>query len=151
MKLKNSRIFWKLDMRSEFWQNLQIEESKQYTTFITSFGRYCIFFRVYHQHVHLPWSHKKEVIENFPLLSNITVLQSFMTNPHLTKSMPNFANVKLLYNNIKWIWSEQETEFQLIKISLGHHPFSLTKAQKWKTLIAADASNLRIGAILCQT
>ena len=40
-KLKDSKVFTKLDANSGFWQIPMDEESRLLTTFVTPFGRYC--------------------------------------------------------------------------------------------------------------
>ena len=233
-KLANSKVFTKLDAKNGFWQLPLGEESKQYTTFVTPFGRYCfnrlpfgissaseVFQRAMTQilgdqegvicHmddilVHAP-NHeahnaklrtvlrqlqeagltlnekcefsktsvrflghiidgtgirvdptKVDAISNFPPPRNVTELQRFMGMLNqLAKLTPNLANItaplrNLLRKETAWVWSDaQDSAFQQVKQMLTAPPVLAHYSPERKTIIAADASNTGIGAVLSQT
>ena len=232
-KLANSKVFSKLDAKSGFWQIPLSEESKEYTTFITPFGRYWfnrlpfgissaseIFQRtisnilgdlegvICHMDdilIHAPDTEthdkiaravlqkleaagltlnekcefakssvrflghiidgtgihvdttKVEAINAFTVPKNITELQRFMGMVNqLAKFLPNLAEItaplrSLLKKDTVWIWdTQQQQAFQQVKQLLISPPVLAHYSQKRKTIIAADASNYGIGAVMYQ-
>ena len=100
---------------------------------------------------------KIKAIKNFPAPTTITELQRFMGMVNqLAKFTPNLADLnaplrQLLRKDTAWQWSEpQKTAFQHVKELLTSPPILTHYSPKRKTIIAADASGIGIGAVLLQ-
>ena len=100
---------------------------------------------------------KIKAIKDFPAPMNVTELQRFMGMVNqLAKFIPNLAEVnaplrELLRKNTVWIWSQhQELAFQRIKEMLVSPQVLAHYDPKKPTIIAADACNSGIGAVLLQ-
>lgn len=96
-------------------------------------------------------------IQNFPAPSNITELQRFLGMANqLAKFIPNLAVEtaplrSLLRKNTVWMWGPPQQEaFQRIKTFLTSSPVLAHYNLQHETIIAADASNAGIGAVLFQ-
>ncbi|KAL8608118.1 hypothetical protein ACOMHN_016573 [Nucella lapillus] len=100
---------------------------------------------------------KVKAIKDFPPPTNITELQRFMGMMNqLAIFSPNLAAATeplriLLRKDTAWTWSEpQMTAFQQVKELLASRPVLAHYSPDRETLIAADASNMGIGAVLYQ-
>ena len=100
---------------------------------------------------------KVKGIVNFPEPSNVTELQRFlgMIN-QLSKFTPELASLseplrQLLKKNTVWIWGDpQQKSFETIKSRLCSTPALAHYNPERTTIIAADASNAGLGAVLIQ-
>ena len=100
---------------------------------------------------------KVEAIKKFPAPSSVTELQRFMGMVNqLAKYIPQLADIntplrQLLRKDNSWIWDKpQETAFQQIKDLLTSPPVLAHYDPQKTTIVAADASNNGIGAVLSQ-
>ena len=100
---------------------------------------------------------KVESIKKFPAPSNVTELQRFMGMVNqLGKYIPQLADTntplrQLLRKDNSWIWDKpQETVFQQIKNLLTSPPVLAHYDPQKTTIVAVDASNNGIGAVLSQ-
>ncbi|GFO43321.1 Pol polyprotein [Plakobranchus ocellatus] len=100
---------------------------------------------------------KIEAIFEFPVPTNITELQRFlgMVN-QLAKFSPKLASQteplrQLLKRDSLWSWGHpQEQSFQAVKKNLTSTPVLAHYCAGRETIIAADASNAGLGAVLLQ-
>ncbi|KAK3782887.1 hypothetical protein RRG08_002516 [Elysia crispata] len=100
---------------------------------------------------------KLEAVINFPAPANITELQRFlgMIN-QLAKFTPELATQteplrQLLKRDSLWSWGHQQEEsFQKIKKNLTSTPILAHYCMGRSSIIAADASNAGLGAVLLQ-
>ena len=103
-------------------------------------------------------SEKTKAIRNYPVPRNITELQRFngMVN-QLGKFIPHLADInlplrQLLRKDQSWLWSpSQESAFQNIKEKLLEPPTLAHYDLAKPIIVAADACNSGIGAVLLQT
>ena len=100
---------------------------------------------------------KVEVIQQFPRPTTVTELQRFLGRTNqLAKFVPSLATVtaplhSLLGKNSSWLWGEpQEAAFNQIKQLLTWTEILAHYDPAKDTIIAADASNDGIGAVLLQ-
>ena len=100
---------------------------------------------------------KVEAIKKFPTPSNVTELQRFMGMVNqLAKYIPQLADINTplrqpLRKDNSWIWDKpQEAAFQQIKDLPTSPPVLAHYDPQKTTIIAADASNNGIGAVLSQ-
>ena len=100
---------------------------------------------------------KTTAIKDFPAPTTVTELQRFMGMVNqLAKFTPNLAEAnaplrELLRKDTTWIWSQdQQQAFQRIKEMLMSPQVLAHYDPKRPTVIAADASNAGIGAVLLQ-
>jgi hypothetical protein len=100
---------------------------------------------------------KVEAIRNFPTPQNVPELQRFMGMINqLAKFVPNLADYTtplrfLLRKDIAWVWGDQqESAFQKVKELLLSPPVLAHYNPQRPTVIAADASNNGIGAVMWQ-
>ena len=101
---------------------------------------------------------KVKAIRKFPAPTNITELQRFMGMVNqLAKFIPSLADGNaplrhLLRKDTTWVWDQpQQSAFEQIKELLTSPPVLAHYEPKRPTVIAADASNTGIGAVLLQT
>ena len=100
---------------------------------------------------------KVQAIGKFPAPTNITELQRFMGMVNqLVKVIPSLADSNtplchLLHKDTAWVWDQpQQSVFEQIKELLISPPVLAHYDPKRPTVIAADASNTGIGAVLLQ-
>ena len=101
---------------------------------------------------------KVKAIRKFPAPTNITELQRFMGMVNqLAKFIPSLADGNaplrhLLCKDTAWVWDQpQQSAFEQIKELLTSPPVLAHYDPKRPTVIAANASNTAIGAVLLQT
>ena len=99
-----------------------------------------------------------KAIRKFLAPTNITELQRFMGMVNqLMKFIPSLADSNaplrhLLCKDTMWVWDQpQQSAFEQIKELLTSPPVLVHYDPKRPTVIAADASNTGIGAVLLQT
>ena len=100
---------------------------------------------------------KVEAIQQFPCPTTVTELQRFLGRTNqLAKFVPSLATMtaplrSLLGKNSSWLWGEpQEIAFNQIKQLLASTEILAHYDPAKDTIIAADASNDGIGAVLLQ-
>ena len=100
---------------------------------------------------------KVEAIKKFPTPKNTTELQRFMGMVnHLAKYIPKVADINaplraLLCKDNVWVWDHsQQSAFEKVKEMLTSTPILAHYDPRKTTIIAADASNHGIGAVLLQ-
>ena len=100
---------------------------------------------------------KIEAIKNFPQPQNITELQRFLGLANqLAKFTPRLAVHteplrQLLKKDRVWIWEQpQDNAFYKVKEQLTTTPVLAHYSPHSETMIAADASNMGLGAVLLQ-
>nr|KAG5708513.1 hypothetical protein BaRGS_026240 [Batillaria attramentaria] len=104
-----------------------------------------------------PDPEKVAAIQDMPAPQCITELQRFfgMVN-FLAKFVPNLASVteplrQLLRADTAWSWeSPQQEAFEKVKNLLSSHPVLAHYSPQRETIVAADASNNGLGAVLFQ-
>nr|KAG5700576.1 hypothetical protein BaRGS_015372 [Batillaria attramentaria] len=104
-----------------------------------------------------PDPEKVAAIQDMPAPQCITELQRFfgMVN-FLAKFVPNLASVteplrQLLRADTVWSWeSPQQQAFEKVKNLLSSHPVLAHYSPQRETIVAADASNNGLGAVLFQ-
>ena len=100
---------------------------------------------------------KIEAIKNFPQPQNITELQRFLGLAYqLAKFTPRLAVHteplrQLLKKDRVWVWEQpQDNAFYKVKEQLTTTPVLAHYSPHSETVIAADASNMGLGAVLLQ-
>ncbi|KAK3778377.1 hypothetical protein RRG08_059969, partial [Elysia crispata] len=184
-QLTGSKYFTKLDARSGFWQIPLSEESRKYTTFLITFGRYCfnrlpfgissapeIFQRrmnkilsgldgfVCHTddilvHAADKETHDRRLRQVMERLREAGLTLNDKSN-QLAKFTPRLAVHteplrQLLKKDRVWVWEQpQDNAFYKVKEQLTTTPVLAHYSPHSETVIAADASNMGLGAVLLQ-